>query len=436
MLQDRLACGRRVTGRSRARRYLLGAGIALLCLAASALAASGGGGLGVTHHKHKRHHHHHHSVHRARANPLSGRGMWIWYVSQSNGGNVSSIIARARRNGVSTLMIKSGDGTGYWSQFSRGLVSTLHRSGFKVCGWQFVYGNNPVGEAKTADAAIKNGADCLMIDAEGQYEGKYVPAERYIKELRGLAGSNYPLALAGFPYVDYHPAFPYSVFLGPGAAQYNAPQMYWRDIGTTVSDVYSHTYSFNRIYRRSIFPLGEAVVDPPASPPPPKEIRLFRQVSRAYGASGVSWWMWQGLGGLGWHAISQPVGSPSGFRPDTSYASLGSGAQGDLVVWAQEHLISAGERVSIDGSFGAKTKSAVERFQRAHGLPAIGLIGPATWKALLRYSPVRVNWVTRHSRQVASTAGAATTQVPSSASLPARRYEIPRELGAGSPARP
>src|SRR5581483_2540889 len=128
---------------------------------------------------------------------------------------------------------------------------------------------------------IRNGADCIMIDAEGQYEGKYVQAQSYIQELRSLAGSGYPLALAGFPYF---------VFLGPGAAQYNAPQMYWRDIGTSVSGVYSHTYAFNRMYGRGIYPLGEAIADSPASPPPPSEIRLFRQISRAYGAAGVSWW--------------------------------------------------------------------------------------------------------------------------------------------------
>jgi hypothetical protein len=40
-------------------------------------------------------------------------------------------------------------------------------------------------------------------------------------------GDAYPLALSSFPYVDYHPAFPYSVFLGQGGAQSNVPQLYW-----------------------------------------------------------------------------------------------------------------------------------------------------------------------------------------------------------------
>ncbi len=70
-----------------------------------------------------------------------------------------------------------------------------------------------------------------MIDAEGHYEGRYAQAPTYMRTLRALVGPDYPIALAAFPYVDYHPAFPFSVFLGPGGAQYNAPQLYWKTIG-------------------------------------------------------------------------------------------------------------------------------------------------------------------------------------------------------------
>src|SRR5436305_5456276 len=60
------------------------------------------------------------------AKVLSTRGMWIWYVSQSSGGSLSSIVSMAHRYGIATLMIKAGDGTSTWSQFSPGLVSALH----------------------------------------------------------------------------------------------------------------------------------------------------------------------------------------------------------------------------------------------------------------------------------------------------------------------
>jgi peptidoglycan hydrolase-like protein with peptidoglycan-binding domain len=156
-------------------------------------------------------------------------------------------------------------------------------------------------------------------------------------------------------------------------------------------------------------------------------------MARAYHAANASWWVWQGLPRSNWVALSQRISSLSGYRPDTSYARLMPGAQGDLVVWAQEHLASAGQSVTIDGSFGAQTEAAVRRFQRAHRISAVGSIGPITWAALLRYRPVRVTWRTRGGRPMAGAAGAQMIQVPLSARLPAKRYEIPPRLGAGRP---
>ena len=135
---------------------------------------------------------------------------------RSSGGTAARIIARAKRSHVGTVYIKAGDGVGGWRQFTKSLVSSLHAGGLKVCAWQFVYGDAPVKEANVAAAAVAKGADCLMIDAEGQYEGKYASADRYMRKLRAQIGADFPVSLAAFPYVDYHPAFPYSVFLGPG----------------------------------------------------------------------------------------------------------------------------------------------------------------------------------------------------------------------------
>jgi hypothetical protein len=404
---------------------LILAALVALALAASAVGASGGGALGSGVQRR-----HVSALYRGtlRADPLAGRAMWIWVLGASDAGNLGSIVAEARQYGVATVMIKSGDGSSAWSQFNAPLVAALHARGLRVCAWQYVYGNHPIDEAYVGAAAVRDGADCLLIDAESEYEGKYVQAQSYMQRLRSLIGAGFPVALAGFPYVDYHGAFPYSVFLGPGGAQYNAPQMYWREIGTTVDDVFAHTFVFNRIYQRPIFPLGQLYDNPPG-----RQIRRFRLLSRAYGTAGVSWWDWQEARTCAWSAIAQAVGSLSGFAPDMSYATLGSGALGDLVVWAQEHLVSAGEPTAIDGSFGPNTLAAVQAFQIEHGLAASGLIDTSTWQALLRYPPAHVRWVIRHNQLTASTASAAMVLVPKSASLRARRYEIPRSFGAGRP---
>ncbi|MGN6166787.1 MAG: peptidoglycan-binding domain-containing protein [Solirubrobacteraceae bacterium] len=430
MLEARSGCGWREKGKSRRRWILLLTAVVFaLGGATSALATSGGSGLGGHKKKHKKHRTHHVSRH----NPLADRGMWIWELGSTNGGDVSSIIAQAHRHQVQTLIIKSGDGSGYWSQFSRSLVRTLHHHGLHVCAWQFVYGNQPAAEASVGAEAKRHGADCLMIDAEGQYEGKYVAAQTYIRKLRRLVGARYPLALAGLPYVDYHPAFPYSVFLGPGGAQYNAPQMYWYVIGTSPDGVYAHTYEFNRMYRRKIYPIGEGVPDPPAGTPPAGQIRRFRQMARAYHAPNASWWVWQDFPATSWHAISQRLASLRGYRANKIYASIGPGAQGDLVIWAQEHLARAGESVGVDGSYGSKTTAAVRAFQSAHRLRASGTITAATWAALLRYRAMRVTWARRNATRVASAAGTTIVTVPRSAALPSKRYEIPPALGAGRP---
>ncbi len=428
MTEDRHARGSCFMGHRRPRAHVYFAALAVLLAAALtsvASGASGGAGVGsggttttgapVTGNP-------------ARGNPFGGRGMWIWLLSNSNGGDLNAIVARARLNGVGTLMIKSGDGTGTWSQFNSQLVSALHHDGLRVCAWQYVYGVHPVAEAQVGAAAVSDGADCLLIDAESEYEGKYVSAQTYMKTLRGLIGNKFPVALAGFPYIDYHPAFPYSVFLGPGGAQYNVPQMYWYDIGASVDRVYAHTYDFNRIYGRPISPLGQIYNSPPA-----RDIRRFRQLSRSYAAPGVSWWDWQEGTGGAWHATSQPIGWLSNFSPDTSLATLGPKDQGDVVVWAQEHLVSAGQKVGIDGSFGPKTETAVQLFQTAHALQATGQIDAATWQALLRYPPAAVRWTPKGAKTASATGAGpgAARPVPRSASLPAKRNEIAGAGGSG-----
>ena len=102
-----------------------------------------------------------------------------------------------------------------------------------------------------------------------------------MSKLRRAVGDDYPLALSSFPYVDYHPSFPYSVFLGPGGAQYNLPQLYWYAIGDPLAVSVRHTYAFNRPYGRPQLPVGQTWQDPPKG-----QVLDFRRLARAYGSTG------------------------------------------------------------------------------------------------------------------------------------------------------
>jgi hypothetical protein len=348
--------------------------------------------------------------------------MWIWVVERSSGGDPAGIVGQARRHGIETVVVKGADSLTRWSQFSPAFVSRLKAGGLRVCAYQVIYGRYPRGEAVVGAQLASAGADCLMIDAEGQYEGRYAQAQRYITELRARIGADYPVGLTSFPYVHYHPVFPYSVFLGPGGAQLNVPQMYWRAIGTTVDRIFSITYGYNQVYGRPILPLGQVWQHPSAA-----QILRFRQLARAYGASGASWWDWQEASGSDWRSVGAPLGELFSIFPAALSPVLGRGARGDLVVWAQQHLRAAGAPVPVDGVFGARTEGAVRAFQRVEGLPAGGAIEPRTWQALLRLAPEPTSWRANRARA----AGLGERTGPPSARLPARR----NELGGGNTGR-
>jgi hypothetical protein len=344
--------------------------------------------------------------------PFEGDGMWIWYISQSSGGSPNAIAKRAAKSGIETVFVKSGDGTNYWSQFNSGYVEALKARGLKVCAWQYVYGRRPATEARIARAAIRNGADCFVIDAEIEYEGKYAQADTYMRKLRAYAGPDYPIGLAGWPYVDYHPGYPFSVFFGPGGAQFNVPQMYWKAIGVTVDEIFEHTYLWNSLYGRTLAPLGQTYARP-KSP----ELDRFRELATAYGAPGVSWWSWQSTSSGAWRALGREITPLLAAQTTAPIApTVKRGAKGDVVVWAQQHLLAAGQKVKVNGRFDATTKRAIWAFQESVGLPITGMLDTPTWQALLTVEPAPVRW---------RSGARAGRPVPASAKLRPKMREIP-----------
>jgi peptidoglycan hydrolase-like protein with peptidoglycan-binding domain len=116
-----------------------------------------------------------------------------------------------------------------------------------------------------------------------------------------------------------------------------------------------------------------------------------------------------------------------GVQPSLELPLIKKGSKGDLVVWAQEHLIAAGQSdLPVTGIFASRTQAAVAAFQQQKGVLADGMIGTDTWHKLLDYTPVTVEWgsavYNRRSRSITARPGGA--DAPLSASLPPHRNEI------------
>lgn len=365
---------------------------------------------------------------KAAASPFDRHGMWIWYIDSSEGGSLGKIIKRAKKAKVKTLYVKSGDGTSTWSQFNKPVIRRLHRAGLKVCGWQYVYGKSPDREARVSAAAKKRGADCFVIDAEAEYEGEYSAADRYIRKLRGKVGKRFPVSLSTFPYGHYHPGFPYSVFLGPGAASANQPQVYWHAIGDTVREAIDITWLDNDLYKRNIYPVGQTYENPGT-----RDLIAFRRYSENYGTA-PSWWSWQETNGSEWKALGRKTPGPfRGYRKVRQKPVMKQGSRGDMVVWLQQHLNGAGIKVPVTGIYGKKTIRGIKSFQERRGLEPDGVTGTQSWNKLLKVKPVRVRWSGSRSRRLGAGISAAPSGAPLSAGLPMKRNEL---AGAGAGAGP
>ena len=259
----------------------------------------------------------------------------------------------------------------------------------------------PAPRRSAARRRCAKGADCLVIDAEVELRGQ-LRRRRHATSTRCARriGADFPIALAGFPYVDYHPAFPYSVFLGPGGAHSTCRRSTGR-----------RSAPRSRGGLRAHLPLQPRLraADLPArpdlrQPAGRRQIQRFRRSGdrlrpRRRRAGGHGRRRTVASGG---RSAARPPGASRRATGRSALPPLSQGSRGDLVVWAQEHLRGAGESVPVTGYFGHKTRRAVKRFQRVNDFIDDGHIGAKTWHALLAVAPKTVNWSGRGSRHLAT----------------------------------
>jgi peptidoglycan hydrolase-like protein with peptidoglycan-binding domain len=115
----------------------------------------------------------------------------------------------------------------------------------------------------------------------------------------------------------------------------------------------------------------------------------FREEAVDYGASGLSFWVWQETSAAGWSTLAAPLAPLSSVTPNSSYPELSQGSKGDEVLWMQEHLAASDPTTPMSGTFDATTDTALRNFQTQRGFPVTGQTDGATWQALLALTPVQ-----------------------------------------------
>ena len=173
--------------------------------------------------------------------------MWIWYVSHSRGqlSRGSSPAPAAAGSAPSTM--KAGDGSRGGRSSPRVGSGAARRRAARLRLAVRLRGR-PAPKPRSGPRLSTDGADCLVIDAESQYEGKYAAAETYITRCGSGLGSSFPSPWPVSPTLITTPAFPTRSSSGRAVPTTTRRRCTGRRIGTSVDAVFAHTYAYNRLW--------------------------------------------------------------------------------------------------------------------------------------------------------------------------------------------
>ncbi len=229
---------------------------------------------------------------------LKGKGMMIWKIPDCEGGKASEIARVAATCGFSHVLIKIANETRPYNTDSLGndlifpVADALRARGIEVWGWHYVYGYNPLGEARIAISQTKKfSLDGYVIDAEAEYKlpGRATVARTFMTELRkGLPST--PVALSTYRWPSYHPTFPYVAFLEK--CDLNMPQVYWMQAHNPDYDLKRSVSEFKAISPyRPIVPTGPAFSEGGWTPTD-AEIVLFMDTAKSLGLTAANFFSW------------------------------------------------------------------------------------------------------------------------------------------------
>lgn len=230
---------------------------------------------------------------------LQGKGYYIWKVQNCEGGDPNAILAAAKQADLSHVLIKVADRDKIYNydaarkiDLVAPLVPLLKSQGIQVWGWQYIYGADPLGEARMAIQRVKQlDLDGFVVNAEVEFKepGKDIIARKYMTELRNALPDT-PVALSSYRFPSYHPQFPFKEFLN--FCDYNMPQVYWQNSHNPDVQIIKTVREFQALTPfRPIIPTGAAYSAGSWAPTPDDET-LFLQTCKTIGLTGANFWSW------------------------------------------------------------------------------------------------------------------------------------------------
>ena len=230
---------------------------------------------------------------------LQGKGFFIWKIKNCEGGNPTSIGMKALEAGLSHVLIKVANGIYSYNydwtakeDLVPPVLQALKARGIAVWGWHYVYGDDPINEARKAIQRIEElGLDGYVIDAESPYKdpAKKKAATTFMKTLKAGA-PNTPLALSSYRFPSFHPQLPWNEFLSK--VDYNMPQVYWMYADNPKEQLDRCIREYSAMpYNPPMVPTGAAFSEGGWAATA-SEVLEFLQATREYNMSAANFWEW------------------------------------------------------------------------------------------------------------------------------------------------
>lgn len=234
---------------------------------------------------------------------IGGKGFFIWKIQNCEGGDVKKIAQLADQAGFSHILIKVANGIWKYNydwenqvDWCIDLVDALRDNGIEPWGWHYVFGEDPVREARVAIERVK-GLELkgYVIDAEAHYKRekhRHEAAERFMQDLRKGVGKHVPLALSSYRFPSLHPEIPWNQFLLE--CDINMPQVYWirshnpgEQLNKTVREFSSTKFKAHP----PIIPTGAAFTEHGWTATA-SEVQEFLETTRSLNLEATNFWEW------------------------------------------------------------------------------------------------------------------------------------------------
>lgn len=252
---------------------------------------------------------------------LTGKGMFIHKIKNTENGVAAAIAATAQAAGITHILIKILNGTvlynmrpivgqgGYttWiDDIIQPVVDACHAQSIQVWGWQYVLLQDPTLEAMRAvERTLKFGLDGFVIDAEAECKNQRSKCALYCQELHARTNDRFPIALSSYRFPILHPELAWDKFIAISDAI--MPQVYWAQAHNAGQQLQRSINEFRTLAPgKLIIPTGAAYYEHGWTAQPSETLE-FLATAKAMGIPAANLWEWwyarEGIAGM-WQTVA------------------------------------------------------------------------------------------------------------------------------------